>query len=362
MIKERLSQNAQVPWLDGVRGLAILLVVFAHAGLDKWVPGGFGVTAFFFLSGYLIAQRLLDEQAVTGHIDWLAFYGRRVKRLYPALLIFLVSAYSVFGWIGGPIDRLDIPVALLGAANYFDLQGHYHSHVPSIRHPCTILWSLAIELQFYGLIPFCVYGVRVLRELWTRSCAKRAIPRFGIEMLVGVCALILGWRLLLLWGDGPWDVGVRGLEAYLYKATDTRLDSVLYGVILAILVQKQQGKALLASPWGMGMGTLLLLLSFAWTGVLGKWGLKPSLQGLGLVFLMGGLWHGGWPIAVRFLQNKTLRWVGHLSYELYLFHWLALMFLDIAGVRGIAHFPLALGLSLALACAAHYTVRRLFRL
>src|SRR2546428_13273829 len=97
----RLPSFSYVPGLDGLRACAILLVLVAHVGLHAYVPGGFGVTLFFFISGMLITRLLLAEHAETGCIAVGRFYARRMLRLYPALLVAIALATLTFWAAGG---------------------------------------------------------------------------------------------------------------------------------------------------------------------------------------------------------------------------------------------------------------------
>src|ERR1700744_3779762 len=91
----RSPSSTTIPSLDGIRAVSVLIVVLSHAGLGQVIPGGFGVTIFFFLSGFLITTLLLAEYEETGRIDIPKFYLRRVFRLMPPLIISLLIAYGL---------------------------------------------------------------------------------------------------------------------------------------------------------------------------------------------------------------------------------------------------------------------------
>jgi peptidoglycan/LPS O-acetylase OafA/YrhL len=141
-----------VPALDGLRGIAILLVLGYHVG---WIPGGFlGVDVFFVLSGFLITTLLLEEWGQSGAIDLRAFYVRRVRRLLPALLVLLatlgmLAAFEAAdGRVGeGEAIASSITVCLLYVANIWRASGHF------LTGPLTQMWTLAQEEQFYLLWP-----------------------------------------------------------------------------------------------------------------------------------------------------------------------------------------------------------------
>src|SRR5689334_10674534 len=144
-----------IPSLDGLRAIAFLLVFFAHTGLDKIVPGGFGVTVFFFLSGYLITTLLRLESETTGHVSLKSFYVRRCRRILPPLYVTLIVVYLVatFGIVRGQGTVGGAVSAIFYYYNYFDLK-NLGGGLPT---GLDVLWSLTIEEHFYFVFPllFC---------------------------------------------------------------------------------------------------------------------------------------------------------------------------------------------------------------
>src|SRR5262245_57565060 len=140
-----------VPSLDGIRAISVLLVVLAHSGFDA-VPGGLGVTIFFFLSGYLITTLMLAEYERSGRISIPMFYARRMLRLMPPLLITLALAYGLtyFGALPGGITAAGLAAQLLYFANYYSL---FVDPGGTIPNGTGILWSLAVEEHFYIVYP-----------------------------------------------------------------------------------------------------------------------------------------------------------------------------------------------------------------
>ena len=149
-----------LPALDGLRAVAILLVVLSHLDLGRIVPGAFGVTLFFFISGYLITRQLLGGMARHGRLDFKGFYLRRCLRLMPQAVTYIVAAGLVYSALGGRITAAGWAAALLYGANGYDLVAHYGPTLPGVRHPFNILWSLAIEEQFYLLWPVALVLLR----------------------------------------------------------------------------------------------------------------------------------------------------------------------------------------------------------
>lgn len=190
------------PDLDGLRAVAVLLVIASHADFPVANDGGnAGVTAFFVLSGYLITRLLCEEQSVTGRIDLAAFYRRRVARLAPALLLFtafIVVVGLAFGWSGD--WRLGMAATVLYAGNWVEAMG---GQIGPFGHT----WTLAIEEQFYIVWPILIV---LLGRRWLIWPAL-----FGV--VLGAAAQ--------LWAEGN----------YSYFSTLTRGDAILLGCVLGIL-------------------------------------------------------------------------------------------------------------------------------
>lgn len=198
------------PELDGLRGLAILLVMVSHGG---WTPlhasGTTGVTIFFTLSGYLITALLLQERHVAGRIDLRAFYVRRVRRLAPALALFLGTLGLLSAVSDSPFapDRRDLLGAIFYVSNF---TGAMAGRDSAVVHT----WSLAIEEQFYLLWPILLLAI----VAWRRRLLSTVVLLLVVYSVVA---------RILLWSGGE------GALRVLY-ATDTRMDGLLVGCLLAI--------------------------------------------------------------------------------------------------------------------------------
>ncbi len=163
------------PDIEGLRGLAVLLVVIFHAGLP--LPGGFiGVDVFFVISGFLITGLLLREREQTGRIDLVAFYARRVRRLLPAALVVLLVTLPVAYALFAPLDRgqmvWDGAAAALSVGNIrFALaEGDYFANLAA-PSPFLHFWSLAVEEQFYLVWP----ALLLLAAVAWRRRPRRAV-------------------------------------------------------------------------------------------------------------------------------------------------------------------------------------------
>ena len=220
-----------IPGLDGVRCIAVMMVIIAHAGFDHIVPGGLGVTVFFFISGFLITRLLLAETVKEGRVGLGKFYIRRFLRLLPALYVMLVVTWAILVAMGTPPRPVEVITAFTYTGNYLythlaflDFNAAAGLGEPGVRvAPWEHLWSLAIEEHFYLLFPLLIVMFR-----------KR------LDSLIWVCAFLivaaLLWRLTTLHVLG-WP------PKYNYAATDARIDSLVWGCLLSILLHLRPGGA-----------------------------------------------------------------------------------------------------------------------
>jgi peptidoglycan/LPS O-acetylase OafA/YrhL len=301
----RTSAELHIPSLDGIRGLAALMVYLSHAALPNLIPGGFGVTVFFFLSGYLITTLLRREHESTGGISLRNFYLRRVYRIFPPLYIVLTIAV-LLDLTGVFRSEMSLPGVLSQYAqmtNYW-LVVHGESGVAPTT---SIMWSLSVEEHFYLLFPLA------LGLLYRRFDGRRIA---GI--LLAVCGLVLLWRAYLVYVAG---FG----HQYTYVATDTRLDSLLYGCILGVwcnpamdrtdgALGKRTWFALLAASFA------LLLVTFLYRSESFREVFRYSLQGIAMfsVFYCAVRFHEWRGFA--WLEWRPVRAMGLISYTFYLVH------------------------------------------
>jgi len=293
-----------LPMLDGFRAFAILIVMLSHAGLGKIVPGGFGVTIFFFLSGYLITSLLRIEAATNGRVDLYEFYLKRSLRIFPPLYLTLLLLVMLWlmGWLPGHVEGRAIAFDMLFLSNYAHLFGAGEGlPVP--------LWSLNVEEHFY--IIFSTLFASVMVRLEPRRAAFW-------------CAIICGVVLLVRIGN------VIVLDSYYrnYYWTHTRIDSILFGCCLALWNNPIADR----EPWRpnslhLGLAMLVLILCFVVRDPIFRETLRYTLQGAALFVVFSfALQNDGW--IARTLSSTPLRIVGLLSYTLYLIHVPVISFIE----------------------------------
>ena len=348
----RFHRLEVVPSLDGIRAISVLIVVLGHSGLEDLVPGGLGVTIFFFLSGYLITTLMLTEHERTGGINILNFYTRRVFRLMPPLLVSLAIAYGLTyaRLLPGGITGAGLAAQLLYFANYYGL---FFDPGNSIPDGTGILWSLAVEEHFYIVYPL----------LMTLMLGSALRPR-TIGALLGIgCLVVLAWRIHLV--QSPDFVSERT-----YYASDTRIDSIIYGCILAVVTnskpQARRQSTMSVVQWAVLAGAAgTLILTLLYRDPTFRETIRYSIQGLALMPIFY--------FAVQFSDNRLFRklnftWavtLGTYSYAIYLIHYVVISLIakNVPAVAAMSFilFPTALLISIAYAAAVDRFVDRYFR-
>lgn len=334
----RPASDFHIPSLDGIRAIAALIVFLAHCGLENIIPGGFGVTLFFFLSGFLITTLLRQEYAKTSAISLKKFYLRRFYRIIPPLYIVLLVLMLPYSMGGSAHHATHIAVAaqFLQLTNYYTIIWGSDTMIPDTGP----MWSLAVEEHFYLLFPIALS--LLLQRLDYR--------RIGI-IFAFACLAVLAWRCVLLFCLG---VG----HDYIYFATDTRLDSLLYGCVMGVWLNPVLGRNFVNVSNGRWIGVLvlafaILALTFLYRSDSFRETFRYSLQGVALfpIFFCAIRKHT-WPI-FRWLESRPVRFLGLISYTFYLIHLKALVTVDRyveapMPVRAVLGFMLAVAFSSAM--------------
>jgi len=347
--------------IEGLRGLAILLVVLYHAGLPGLHGGFVGVDVFFVLSGYLITGLLVAEVAKTGRVDFVHFYGRRMRRLLPAAAVVLLITLLAASFVYSPLEQIGVTRSAQAAALYFSNISFamdsmdYHA-ADSALHPLLHTWSLAVEEQYYMFWPLLV--ALVLGQ-WRRESTRKD-PQGGsgaADRLVPVIAVLsLGSLAVCVWQTStsqPW--AFFGLPARGWE----------FGVG-ALAAVRGRRSALLPAGFAsaLGIGGLLAVLAagFVYTAATPFPGFTALLPVLGTAALLVAGEEDSSSVLQRGLRSGAMQWFGRLSYSWYLWHWPILVLAAAAagplntGER-LVGVVVALGLSVLTYAAVEVPVR-----
>jgi peptidoglycan/LPS O-acetylase OafA/YrhL len=188
------------PFLDGLRAVAVYLVVVFHAGSDRFSGGFVGVDVFFVLSGFLVTQLLLRDLVATGAVSFRRFYARRFRRLLPAAFVALVVTALVFSALASPVEVADaaggFKASFLYSANWwFISQSSDYFGADLSASPVLHFWSLAVEEQFYVVWPLLLGGLYALTHRFFGAQQWKALR---VIVAVGAVASVT-----LAWGRGP---------------------------------------------------------------------------------------------------------------------------------------------------------------
>ena len=309
--KSSAQGSFHIPSLDGIRAVAISIVFLSHAGLSHVVPGLFGVTIFFFLSGYLITTLLRMECEKHGTASLPQFFLRRTLRILPPfyLIMAVIAVLTASGILSGGFNGRALAAQSLFAANYWEISG-------GVQPPGTeVLWSLAVEEHFYLLFPFFYLAMR------------RILParQHQFVLLLTLCAAVLAWRLLLVHCFSAIDLHSGSAHhPRTCHASDTRLDGLLFGCALAVWGNPALDVTHLRRShllWLMLPSCIALLLAtFVIRNVQFRETWRYTLQGLALMPIFITVIRHADALPLRFLNWRWVSRIGVLSYAFYLTH------------------------------------------
>ena len=317
--------------IEGLRAVAILLVVAAHAGVT-FLRGGFvGVDVFFVLSGYLITGLLLKEIGDTGGIRFGAFYARRLQRLLPALLVMIVLTSLLAVVIVSPSEQ---PFQAIGAATASVWLSNMHFALARLSYfgpgaesnLFLHTWSLGVEEQFYLIWPALLYLALSAwrgRRLGVNKSRLKAVMLavFGLSLTACVVLTAKAPQLAFyLMPSRAWQFAL-GALVFLYSRP-----AMAPAEATAEVAAMQPARRFVAASLIEWLGLAAVLLAGVWFGpdmpYPGVQALLPSVGAAALLFAGAAAEQGG---AIRLLSWRPLQLIGRVSYSWYLWHWPVLL-------------------------------------
>jgi peptidoglycan/LPS O-acetylase OafA/YrhL len=295
------TKAAYRPDIDGLRAIAVLLVLFNHVGIERFTGGFIGVDVFFVISGYLISGIILKDIAAD-RFSIARFYERRFRRIMPALLVMLLAT-SVLAYVF--FFRLEMTsfvrtevAALVSVSNVVLMhQSGYFAPDGRLR-PLLHTWSLGVEEQFYVVFPLLLLAI----NRWARQYLK----------LILWLLTLAGFALACSW------VGRDSSQAFFLAPL--RAWEFLAGILLAA-----HALPALDQPWKRNVASASGLLLILWAGMTYQestpfpgWHALPPCLGALLLLAAG---ETGTSTVGRLLSWQPIRWIGLSSYSLYLWHW-----------------------------------------
>ncbi len=341
------------PDIEGLRAVAVGLVVVLHFGVTAVSGGYVGVDVFFVISGFLITSLLIDEFRLTERVSILAFYARRARRILPAacfvIAVTVASSYLQLGALVGKATAIDGQWSAGFAANFrFIRQGtdYFASSLPP--SPLQHFWSLAVEEQFYLVWPSLLFGLLAL---------GRRLARPTAALRVGVIAIVAGSLL--------WSVHLsRVAPTNAYFSPLTRAWELGAGALIAVFstaISTTPSRARSAAAWA-GL-VMIVIAGFAFTATTLFPGYAAVLPVAGTAFVIaGGIGGpGGGPASL--LGVAPLRWLGRISFSVYLWHWPVLVIAEERSSTSLSNFArvVCAAITLALSIASYYGIERPIR-
>ncbi|MEO7039738.1 MAG: acyltransferase [Gemmatimonadaceae bacterium] len=336
-----------IPTLDGWRAIAILGVMASHAGhsysaplgresmFDRFALGTHGVNLFFAISGLLITSRLLEEWDRAGSVSLKRFYVRRAFRILPPALLYLgvLALLGAFGLL--PVVGEEFVAAALFFRNYLppilgpNGAGFFTSHY----------WSLGVEEHFYLFWP----------ALLIFAGRKRALPvAIVVATLVAVWRHIEAWREIMLYN---------AIQPTYFARSDTRIDSIMWGVVAALALSRPEVRALVERY----LSTVVMLAIVALYGaIVYRYGTRPTFwEAMVVPMIIVGTVLRPNSIVGRVLEHPVMRWIGRLSYSLYLWEFFFVYYPGVPTTLGVWQtFPVNLVAAVVCATGSYYLVER----
>lgn len=339
-----------IPSLDGLRAIAVLMVVFSHIGLGNIIPGGFGVTLFFYLSGFLITRLLIHEYETQNTIHLVKFYIRRFLRLYPPLLIMLAIYPIILILLNVNVKLVEILAVLFYWENYLIEYVYYNP-----KMSFSIYWSLAVEEHFYLIFPLlCLIFLR-----------KKYFSSIIIALILAALAIRIYYVYTL---------GIQRSYGPTYSLTHCRYDSILVGCLSSVLIStKNRFYAwVIQNRFIFFISILIILFTFIYRDGAFRNTYRYTLQGLAFVAIIP-------PILIKQpysffnkqLSSKWLVYIGKLSYSIYIMHWVGIsianniIFPEMQepvnfGLQPLLWYAIAIPVGIGLSLISYHIIERKF--
>jgi peptidoglycan/LPS O-acetylase OafA/YrhL len=322
------------PALDGLRAVAVILVIADHCNVPIFDQGYFGVDLFFVLSGFLITRLLTDEIDATGRIDLPRFYLRRLLRLSPPLLLmlaaYLLIAPSVWPQVDFASHARDVALVAFYLSDYS--QAFWHNPKVLIH-----TWSLAVEEHFYLIWPFVILLLARIKLRWR------------LTALVAIYLLTSAWRV--------YEYEFTGWDSTYYRF-DTRISGLVCGALLAICLKYRDVISdRIANAAGLVAWTALIVcLSIGFWGAPWSLTVMPNIAHLAAVgLLLSVSTKNSWVTSI--LSAPPLVAIGTISYGMYLWHYPAAIYFREHTPWHVTG-PIVLGFSILMATISYLTVER----
>ncbi len=375
-IWDQPERRGGIPALNGLRAIAVALVLAQHGGIPGMGGGFLGVDVFFVLSGFLITSLLLDELGRAGRIDLTGFWIRRARRLLPALMLMVLAVGAARELL--PAQALtglrdDALAAFLWVANWrFVAQKTDYFTQGAPPSPLQHAWSLGVEEQYYFVWPVLLIAVTLLLAARARRYFMRATVggvRFTIFVIATLGTLISAGLAVALASDATRD--------RVYFGTDTRAEALLIGSAASALLVRDwpslnRGWCMIRSRWGRRVARVLPVIGLAGlaaathyaTGNAGEFrhGLLIGVAVAAVLVVAPVTLEQRGAIA-RILAVPPLVWLGAISYGVYLWHWPIFMALsgERTGLSGLPLFAARCGATLAAAAASWWLIEQPIR-
>ena len=297
------------PDVEGLRAVAVLLVVLFHSGVSALSGGFVGVDVFFVISGFVITGVLLRERSASGRTSILAFYGRRCRRIIPAatlvIIVAVVLAYWFLGVGGGSQTATDGRWAAVFLANFhFIATGTNYLASQAPPSPLQNFWSLAVEEQFYVVYPTLFLLVAGARGLTLR--ARLAIGLVAVIIVSFVYSVV--------------DTHSNPVDAFF--SPFTRAWELALGALVAVCTPwllKMPARVAASATW-IGLGAILIAAT-VFSSQTSYPGYLAMIPVVGAALIIAGGMNAHSLGAEALLRIPPFRWLGKVSYSLYLWHW-----------------------------------------